>query len=808
MGASQPPGVVEARTFSWQQWQEPEAIFWPAYFWLWNGPLEPETLRRQLQDMASHEARNVCVLPMPRDFRPDSTANRMDVDYLSPQFFARVQVAVREAARLKMHYWLYDEGGWPSGQATGRVIGARPDLAVQVLQPDPVGKWTLHLQAGRPDLLNPETTTTFLSTTHEKYQDAVGEHFGSTIRLVFTDEPAYPAIREGREIPWTAGAEHLFQKKYGYSFQKNLPNAFRRAAVREYSPQDLKTRVDGFDFWSGRFQEAYFDPLREWCRAHNGLAHGGHLGGEDETLGAARYGFGQIMRQMRAMDIPGVDLIWRQVFPGKKNHHFPKFASSAAHQNGTALALTESFCVYGNGLTPEQMKWLIDYQYVRGLNVLVAGCYPLSTDDHHMLGERPHFGPVDPLWDLLPGFHRYVARLGYLLACGDPVIDTALYYPVRDIWAMGSESPAAAAHDALAQLLLERQCDFDVIDDDLLSSAETHVEGTNLAAGKMRYRTIVVGPTEFMADASRQKLREFERAGGRVIQMTAVQQAQTAVQGIPPTITLTPRTPDLRAAVRRWKGGGLVMLFNEGVQHYDGQVSVPMTGTPLEMEPALGHVKAINGVVRSGEGGIIPVNLVAGASRLFIFGESESPQRVAEAKRTGVQVDLREGWKARIVRQHRAGERNFEVRNVTDSVPQSIRLGNWKDLAGEDFSGRVEYRCRVTLPKEWHGKTLRLNLGRVDYAARVTVNGQEAGTVLWSPTSLDLPAMKIGSELDIRIEVANTLANELTSERVRTAWGKRTGPGWPGPYHQRALEFERDSRSGGLFGPVTLELCE
>ncbi|MGI6414395.1 MAG: hypothetical protein ACOX1P_01900 [Thermoguttaceae bacterium] len=39
---------------------------------------------------------------------------------------------------------------------------------------------------------------------------------------------------------------------------------------------------------------------------------------------------------------------------------FPKFASSAAHQNGTALTLTESFGVYGNGLTPAQIKWLVD----------------------------------------------------------------------------------------------------------------------------------------------------------------------------------------------------------------------------------------------------------------------------------------------------------------------------------------------------------------------------------------------------------------------------------------------------------------
>jgi hypothetical protein len=117
------PEIVRPRKFDQRQFDNPEAIFWPAYFWLWNGPLDPQLLKSQLQDMAKHETRNVCVVPMPRDFRPDSTANRMDVDYLSPTYFQRVQVAVEEAARLGMHYWLYDEGGWPSGQATGGSCG-------------------------------------------------------------------------------------------------------------------------------------------------------------------------------------------------------------------------------------------------------------------------------------------------------------------------------------------------------------------------------------------------------------------------------------------------------------------------------------------------------------------------------------------------------------------------------------------------------------------------------------------------------------------------------------------------------------
>ena len=76
------------------------------------------------------------------------------------------------------------------------------------------------------------------------------------------------------------------------------------------------------------------------------------------------------------MDLPGVDTIWRQLFPGQRNHHFPRYAGSVARQEGRQLVLTESFCVYGNGLTLAEMKWLMDYQYVRGCNITGDGQLP------------------------------------------------------------------------------------------------------------------------------------------------------------------------------------------------------------------------------------------------------------------------------------------------------------------------------------------------------------------------------------------------------------------------------------------------
>ena len=135
------PSVALAPSFDEAQFKEPEAVLWPAYFWLWNAPLDEEVLREQLRDMASHGARSVAMLPMPHGFRPDSTNNSMDPDYLTPEFFERVRFAVDEAAKLGMHWWLYDEGGWPSGRALGKVVEGHPELAAtrlvrELVQPD------------------------------------------------------------------------------------------------------------------------------------------------------------------------------------------------------------------------------------------------------------------------------------------------------------------------------------------------------------------------------------------------------------------------------------------------------------------------------------------------------------------------------------------------------------------------------------------------------------------------------------------------------------------------------------------------
>ena len=115
-------------------------------------------------------------------------------------------------------------------------------------------------------------------------------------------------------------------------------------------------------------------------------------------------------------------------------------------------------------------------------------------------------------------FHGYIARLGYLLSIGKPAIKTALYYPVRDIWAGGSElEPVCSSNDLLAKVLLQNQCDFDFIDDDVLEDNSTKVVDGNLIVGPMSYKVVCVSRNRYMSDKSISKLERFIKSGGKVL---------------------------------------------------------------------------------------------------------------------------------------------------------------------------------------------------------------------------------------------------------------------------------------------------
>jgi len=807
---------------------EPDAIYYPGYFWMWNGPLSKDVIIKQIQDMKEHEARSICAIPMPKGFRPDSTNNQLDVSYLEDDFFEFVKVAVNEAERLGMNYWLYDEGGWPSGEACGLVTKDHPELKASVMRykDQESEKWQVQ-KAGSVDRLNPQATQRFIEVTYEGYKKSVGDNFGKAIVFAFTDEPSAGRIAPGQQIPWTDGLSEEFKMRFGYGIEEHF-DAFENSSEK-LTKEQKKIRVDFFDFWSQRFVDAYFLPIQQWCR-ENGILSSGHLGGEDETLGCVVHGFGHILRTLRAMDVPGVDVIWRQLFPNKTNHHFPIYASTAAHQIGSPYAFTESFCVYGNGLTLEQMKWITDYQYVRGINLFVGGCYPLSTRDHLMCGERPHFGPINPLWDYIQNYHSYTARIGYLLSCGKPRVENAVYFPIRDMWADGVRNETIIEFENLVESLLENQCAFDLVDDDVI--ADALMEDGTCRVGEIAYRRILCPPCSWMDEKSLIRLAEFVRSGGSLIclkslpevygkslselidsdTMSKIQIFDSAKESVKEVIPLVGlKSSGIRVISREWNDGSAYFIFNEGDEDFNSLISFQESHHAYEFDPNTGKLWSLREKNRNDNNVDIELSIPSSQSRMLIFGDYPSKER--HEWNDVAKMTLTNGWQARILRQFDIGEHDYEIRIAQDDW-KPIELGAWENVFSEDFSGDVSYRIKVPILEEWRNCSMILQLGQVEYVAKVYVNGNKIGNVVWDPWEIELPKQNepfsfrrvTEEQNELEIVVTNTLANVLTSERVRNDWKNRKGPGWPGPYDARAAEFEKDSRGGGLFGPVTLKI--
>jgi hypothetical protein len=160
-------------------------------------------------------------------------------------------------------------------------------------------------------------------------------------------------------------------------------------------------------------------------------------------------------------------------------------------------------------------------------------------------------------------------------------------------------------------------------------------------------------------------------------------------------------------------------------------------------------------------------------------------------------------WEIRKLRQVLIRDGDFANTTFDDAPARPVKLGDWRDTLGADFSGTAEYRIRF----DYRGRDREnrlVDLGNVAAAAEVWLNGEPLGARAWQPFWFGTKQALRPGENELRIQVTNTLANYLTSPAVRADWASHKGPGWPGPYDGRANAFERQSTASGLFGPVVI----
>ncbi|MGE5607294.1 MAG: hypothetical protein ACM3YE_16590, partial [Bacteroidota bacterium] len=91
--------------------KNPPQKYRPVPFWSWNDKLEPEILKEQITAMYQAGIGGYFM----------HARGGLQTQYLSPDWFNCIHTCVKAGNYLGMDAWCYDEEGWPSGFAGGRV---------------------------------------------------------------------------------------------------------------------------------------------------------------------------------------------------------------------------------------------------------------------------------------------------------------------------------------------------------------------------------------------------------------------------------------------------------------------------------------------------------------------------------------------------------------------------------------------------------------------------------------------------------------------------------------------------------------
>ena len=783
--------------FSPEAYRNPPPESSPAFFWMWNCRLDLELLCGQLDEMASNGVRNVCIHPFPKSFRPKSFHSEMSPDYMTDEYLDVYAKVVAHAKKLGMHSWLYDEGGWPSGGACGLVAASDGEgrfrargIGRGLGNDRPFGVHVQDYESGGmyPSMIEPGATERFIELTHERLRGKVGGEFGGTIKFAFTDEPDIHHWYWFPMLPWCSDFADEFRRIKGYDIMPHMQEVLD--ARYETTGAAVDRRIDFMEVLGDLFVERYLLPLRDWCR-RNGLKSGGHFSGEDDPENGAQRGFGSLLKSLRALDVPGVDMIWRQTWPATatdpgRQPPFPRYAASAARQNGGRHALCEMFAICGDSLTPLEMQWLCNYQMVRGINLLVLAYQAVSNAGQWMTLLEPHLGPVSPLWEFSGPFWKRLHRMCGMLARGRSASEIAVFYDQRSFWRGGSAAKTAASlHYAASAALDAMNCDFDFVDCDILAGA--CVTGGVVRCGAAEYSTLVVPSMAGMRDDARATLERFMAAGGTVLSLSDIGRAPRTcrVSGC--------RAEDIRVSKRVSGNSAMYLVVNESI--YPSEI--------LEIEfPEKSRISRVNhetGLyeqVKSDNGSFSWKFDAAGAEMFVTGAEPEAEAAPPKASAAADVQKIADGWTIKPLRRHSAGKADFVVEDM-DAAPAPVALGDWGSVLGYDFSGTALYANEFYS----EGGEATLNLGRVNHACSVRLNGELLPERFAGPFRWDVRLRK-GRNV-IEVKVANTLANAIADGRVRDRIARDFPP--RSPYDARQAEFDRRSQPSGLFGPVTLE---
>lgn len=610
-------------------WTAPPAEFSLCPFWFWNDALSEQEIVRQIADFQAHGVQGFLIHP--RAGLPPS------IGWMSKAMLEFMRIAIEQAAKRGIWVVLYDEGMYPSGSSSGQVVEENPAFRTRGLfavdldeaepggetqdirigangEPELTGDQTLvavvkrrenghriavvdrairpgysvirglHFLEDDPprradhkevpedappgaDILNPQAVACFIRLVYQRYYDQFKEHFGKTVRAIFTDEPSILAKRPERgAVPGTRGILEHVNRFLGYDFTDYLA-----ALWYKDEPDAERYRRDYSRALNARLEETFYAQIHQWCASHD-VALTGHPAAADD------------IGHLRHFDIPGQDIVWRYIEPGKPTalegaqSTQGKCASSAMIHLGRRRNLNEYCGAFGPNFTFDEMKWLTGWLIVRGCNMLVPHAFYYSVRGPRIDERPPDVGPNSPWWQQYRPFADASSRLCWLNTDSKHVCSLA-------ILGLSDYLPWEAA-----KVCFQNQRDFNYLEArHLWEDARVQADGIHIAG--MHYKALIV---EFDPAPARAKetLAALERAG-RLIRWDKADgdtSLLAKIDGLAPAdVRVLPTTPDLRLRHVVKEQVDYYIVFNEGQEHIEFRLRTSAEGRRFVLDPETGR---------------------------------------------------------------------------------------------------------------------------------------------------------------------------------------------------------------------------
>jgi hypothetical protein len=536
-------------------------------FWFWNDKIEDSKMLEQLSIMHRIHADAPII----------HARGGLINEYLSDDWFARIQSAVTYAKEHDMKIVLYDEDNWPSGNCNFTItkdeesrehhlefncleldkgdvyevntngvnymnitlINNGDDNKIDLLsladkdglilynmeEPSKIFEVKLRVNDYEPygkfcvDYLSKEQLRKFIASTHEKYYEHFKEDFGKTITTIFMDE-----TRFFNAIPWTKELPLEFKKRKGYDILSYLP-----LLIAE-SEKSALLRYDYYDVISDMYREATFMQIYDWAEEKN-IKTTGHLLGEETLASQSRFN-GDIMRQYAAFHIPGIDHLGNGI--GSLD---AKICASAAHNYGKDRISCEAFGASGWDMNYEDMVKISNWLFQQGINYIIIHGFYYSIRDERSKDWPPSYFYQWRYWDSMEDYCKMASRMTYMLSGGRNEADVLVYYPIETFWAhfepdfmiqtcYFKEGPFVKNDMAenmdrefqyLCSKLSNKNMEFDIWNSDAVSNFKVERNKLVNTLTGTAYSVVVLPYVELLPDKVVELLNEFLEQGGVVL---------------------------------------------------------------------------------------------------------------------------------------------------------------------------------------------------------------------------------------------------------------------------------------------------